>query len=209
VAAAADDGLRAGVTVQSYPLRLDGRTPDTMLFLGSFRHIPNVEALYWFANHVMPRVLARRPRAKLVVIGSDAPPKYSLPDFGDSIDLRGYVDDILAPLGECAVFLCPILAGSGIRVKLLEAFACGIPVVSTTIGAEGLARGDREVCLLADDPETFAAQVIRVLDDPEAAREMAARARAEVESRWDMPVLTQRLVETYRDSVREKRPKWA
>jgi GT2 family glycosyltransferase len=205
LAARTDDGLRAGVTVQSYPYKLDGRAPRTMLFLGSFRHLPNLEALYWFVNHVFPRVLERCRDAKFIVIGSDPPPRYSLPDFGDSMDLRGYVDDILTPLNESAVFLCPILAGSGVRVKLLEAFACGIPVVSTRVGAEGLATADGEVCALADDPETFAAKIVWLFENPAAARELAERARAEVERNWDMPTITARLVESYRESVRALR----
>ncbi|MEZ5402899.1 MAG: glycosyltransferase [Bryobacteraceae bacterium] len=200
-----DDGLRAGVTVASYPYVLDGRRPRTMLFLGSFRHLPNLEALYWFVSHVLPKVLARCPDAKFIVIGSDPPPRYSLPDFGDALDLRGYVDDILAPLTESAVFLCPILAGSGVRVKLLEAFSCGIPVVSTRVGAEGLAVNDGDVCALADAPEEFADKIVRAFEDPDAARAMAERAHAEVERNWDMPVITARLLETYRGAVRRRR----
>jgi GT2 family glycosyltransferase/glycosyltransferase involved in cell wall biosynthesis len=204
-----DDDLRAGVIASDYPFRFDGRQPLTMLFLGSFRHLPNQEALYWFVNQVMPHVLARCPLAKLIVIGSDPPPRYSLPDFGEAIDLRGYADDILTPLSECALFVCPILAGSGIRVKLLEAFACGIPVVSTTIGAEGLASTDGDLCALADDPEAFAGKVLHLLGHPEEARAMAERARRLVEQHWDMKMLTRRLEESYRRVVAGKRAKLA
>jgi glycosyltransferase involved in cell wall biosynthesis len=91
-----------------------------------------------------------------------------------------------------------------VRVKLLEAFGSGIPVVSTRIGAEGLARHDGEFCLLADQPEEFAARVLRVFDDPAFAADMAARARAEVVANWDMAAITGRLVESYKDAVREK-----
>ncbi|MEZ5356784.1 MAG: glycosyltransferase [Bryobacteraceae bacterium] len=200
-----DAGLRAGVAVESYPYRLEGRAAKTMLFLGSFRHLPNLEALYWFVNHVFPRVLERIPEARFVVIGSDPPPRYSLPDFGESMDLRGYVDDILTPLTENALFLCPILAGSGVRVKLLEAFSCGIPVVSTTVGAEGLATRDGEVCALADDPVDFADKIVWAFENPAEAQAMAVRARAEVERNWDMPVLTARLLESYKESLRGRR----
>ena len=108
-------------------------------------------------------------------------------------------------LSEYAVFICPILSGSGVRVKLLEAFAAGIPVVSTVVGAEGLTEQHGEICALADDPSDFATKTLALLDDPATAAQMAARARAEVVSNWDMAVITRRLVGTYRDAVTEMR----
>ncbi|MCC6590970.1 MAG: glycosyltransferase [Bryobacterales bacterium] len=197
--------LRAGITASNYNFQPAGRTPNTMLFLGSFRHAPNTEALNWFVQQSLQHVLAECPDARLIVIGSDPPPRYSLPDFGDAIELRGYVDDIQAPLTECAVFVCPILSGSGVRVKLLESFASGIPVVSTRIGAEGLASKDGEICRLADDPREFARAILDLFANPGEAEAMARRARAEVERNWDMPVLTQALVKEYSRIVASKR----
>jgi glycosyltransferase involved in cell wall biosynthesis len=92
-----------------------------------------------------------------------------------------------------------------VRVKLLEAFAAGIPVVSTVVGAEGLALKDGEFCALSDDPAGFADRVLSLFENPEAAAAMASRARVEVEQNWDMAVITRRLVEEYRVLVKEKR----
>jgi glycosyltransferase involved in cell wall biosynthesis len=78
-------------------------------------------------------------------------------------------------------------------------------VVSTRIGAEGLARKDGEFCALADHPEEFARQVVEILSHPQQARDMTERARGEVETNWDMPVLTKRLEKSYREVLREKR----
>ena len=133
-------GLRAGIDTSRYSFKPLERAPDTLLFLGSFRHVPNVEALEWFVHQVFPKLLEKRPGVRLILIGSDAPPRHSLPDI-PNIELVGFVDDVRDALGEYAVFICPILTGSGVRVKLLEAFAAGIPVVSTGIGAEGLTVG--------------------------------------------------------------------
>jgi glycosyltransferase involved in cell wall biosynthesis len=176
-----------------------------MLFLGSFRHDPNRVALDWFVKRVLPLVLAREPRAKLLVIGSDPPPVHAYSDQAGAIEMRGFVEDIREPLARAAVFVCPILSGSGVRVKLLEAFSAGIPVASTLVGAEGLARHDGEFCLLADDPEGFAERVLRLFDDPAGGEEMAMRARREVEENWDMAVLTRRLVAGYREIIRARR----
>lgn len=200
-----DDDLRAGIDTVRYDFRPSGRVPATMLFLGSFRHLPNQEALDWFTRKVLPRVLKARPAAKLVVIGSDPPPKHSLPALSEAIELHGFVEDVRVPLGEYAVFICPILSGSGVRVKLLEAFAAGIPVVSTRMGAEGLADRDGEICALADDAEVFAEKIVHLFDHPEEAEAMAIRARRDVVERRDMHIITRRLEQSYRNAVRMKR----
>ncbi len=198
-------GLRAGIDTSRYQFRECGREPFTMLFIGSFRHDPNRVAMDWFINEVMPLILAKQPLARLVIAGSDPPPAHAWANQSGAIDLLGFVDDIREALARYAVFVCPILSGSGVRVKLLEAFAAGIPVVSTHVGAEGLARNDGEFCALADDPAAFAERVAAMFADPGEAASMAARARAEAEANWDMRAVTGRLVAGYRELVREKR----
>jgi GT2 family glycosyltransferase len=199
------DDNRAGIATARYDFRVDGREPNTMLFLGSFRHPPNLEALDWFARKVLPRVLERLPDARLVIVGADPPPMHSLPDFGDHMELRGFVDDVREPLSRYSVFVCPILSGSGMRVKLLEAFAAGIPVVSTKLGAEGLANRDGEICALADSPEEFVEKIVELFADPEKAAALAQRAREQVVATRDMGVLTKKLLESYRTTVEAKR----
>ena len=200
-----DAGLRAGIETSHYPCPGGPREPYTMLFLGSFRHIPNQVALEWFARYVLPLIVEKIPRARLLVAGSDPPPRHAFPDPANAIDLMGFVADIQPLFSSCAVFVCPVRSGSGVRVKLLEAFASGIPVVSTRLGAEGLARNDGEFCALADDAPAFAARVVQLLQDADLAARMASRARAEVESNWDMRVITGRLVNKYRDLLRSRR----
>jgi O-antigen biosynthesis protein len=199
------DDNRAGIATSRYEFQADGREPDTMLFLGSFRHLPNQEGLNWFTQKVLPVVLEKKPRARLVIVGSEPPPRHSLPHLPDNIELRGFVEDVREPLGRYAVFVCPILSGSGMRVKLLEAFAAGIPVVSTPLGAEGLAGKDGEICSLAADPGEFAQKIVELFEDQEKAQGLACRARERVVETRDMRVLTEWLVESYRDVVEQKR----
>lgn len=200
-----DDDLRAGIDTSNYEFKPAGREPDTMLFLGSFRHVPNQEALDWLLGHVLPRVQARRPQARLVVVGSDPPPRHFLPAATTNVELIGFVPDVREPLSRYALFLCPILSGSGVRVKLLEAFAAGIPAVSTRLGAEGLTTLDGEICALADDPEGFADRIVDLLEDPDKREHMATRARRYVVEERDMRKMTRRLVENYRECVARKR----
>jgi GT2 family glycosyltransferase/glycosyltransferase involved in cell wall biosynthesis len=198
-------GLRAGIDTSLYEFPGGPRRPLTMLFLGSFRHIPNQVALEWFAGQVLPLIVAELPGVRLQVAGTDQPLKHAFADPADAVDLLGFVDDIQPLFSECALFVCPIRSGSGVRVKLLEAFASGIPVVSTRLGAEGLARDDGEFCALADDAQGFADRVIQLLRDSQKATEMAVRARAEVEAHWDMNMITRRLVARYSELVERKR----
>ena len=200
-----DAETRAGIDTSRYEFHVDGREPDTMLFLGSFRHLPNVEAMTWFTRQVLPHILERRPEARLVLVGAEPPPRHSLPDESAAIEMRGFVEDVREPLARYAVFVCPILSGSGVRVKLLEAFAAGIPVVSTRIGAEGLAREDGAICGLADDPKEFAAKVVALLEDQDEARRLAIAAREFVVKERDMRTITSELERRYRALVRRKR----
>ena len=197
-------GLRAGIDTARYQFRPRGREPHTLLFLGSWRHDPNRVAVDWFMRHVMPLILEQEPETKLVIVGSDPPAAHLYADYTGHMEMLGFVEDVRDPLARYALFVCPILSGSGVRVKLLEAFAAGIPVVSTGVGAEGLATKDGEFCALADDPREFAARVVGLLRDSEKAAQMAERARVEVEANWDMAAITRKLVESYREMLREK-----
>jgi len=199
-----DDGYRAGIETSRYTYQSADREPFTILFLGSFRHTPNQEALTWFVEQVLPLVLAEEPRARVLVIGSEPPPLSSF-RHAEAVELIGFVEDVREPLARYSLFVCPILSGSGVRVKLLEAFAAGIPVVSTRLGAEGLADRDGEICALADQPADFARHVVELLRDPQKAAAMAARAREEVVTKRDMRGMTQRLVESYRAELARKR----
>jgi GT2 family glycosyltransferase/glycosyltransferase involved in cell wall biosynthesis len=196
------DGLRAGVSVREYPFPGGPREQMTMLFLGSYRHVPNQIALDWFATEVLPRIREHCPQARLLVAGSDPPAQHAYPP---AVEMLGFVEDIQPLFSRCSVFVCPIRSGSGVRVKLLEAFASGIPVVSTFVGAEGFSQQNGNICYLADDPSEFAARVVELLTKPEVGETMARRARHEVAENWDMPVITARLAESYREALKEKR----
>ena len=200
-----DFGMRAGIDTKAYSFPGGPRERATMLFIGSFRHSPNQVALEWFGRFVLPLIVEKIPGARLLVAGSDPPPRHTFADPAGAIDWLGFVEDIQPLLSSCSVFVCPIRSGSGVRVKLLEAFAAGIPVVSTSIGAEGLAHVDGQFCALADDAPGFAAHVVNLLENCQLAHEMAARAREEVVHNWDMETATDRLLEKYRALITTKR----
>ncbi len=201
-----DADLRAGIQSRKFDFVPAGREPDTMLFVGSFRHEPNAQAIRWFVSEVLPRVTAMRPQAKLVIVGSDPPPSMAFLSKHPSIHFTGHVADIREPLARYSVFVCPIRGGSGMRVKLLEAFSSGIPCVSTALGAEGLAHESGIVCELADTPQEFAAATVHLLSDTEYAASLAIRARQRVEAERDGAVITTRLEAAYRREAAALRP---
>ena len=193
-----DCDIRATIDVGGYQCSTAGREPDSLLFIGSFRHSPNLDAIRWFIGEVFPLILKERPQTLLYLVGSDAPEGWS---WHPSVRLLGTVPDIKVPLQRYSVFVCPILSGSGIRVKLLEAFASGIPVVSTSVGAEGLVSESLPACEVADSPAAFAKATLRLLADEHHGRALAMEARRLVESHRDSRTAVARLEALYRDEV--------
>jgi GT2 family glycosyltransferase len=199
-----EEGERAGIDAGQYEFPGGPREPYTLLFLGGFRHLPNLTAVQWFCREVLPHIVRKYPQTRVIVAGADPPPLDALGDKTGRVELPGFIRDIRPLLASHAVFICPIRSGSGVRVKLLEAFASGIPVVSTYIGAEGLARKDGEFCLLADEPAEFANRVIELFDHPEKGAELARAAHEEIIANWDMPAMTERLMASYRRALQDK-----
>ena len=147
---------------------------------------PNADGVRWFAREVWPLVVERIPEAVLTLIGKDPPA-----DLRDGAnlpgrtDITGYVADPTLYLKETAVFIVPLRAGGGMRVKILDAWRWGLPVCSTAMCAEGIYYNDGEDLIIADDAAEFAAAVARVWSDPALARQLAAGGRATISRAYD------------------------
>jgi glycosyltransferase involved in cell wall biosynthesis len=174
------------VDPERQPLIKPADEPFRVTFLGGLHWPPNAEGMRWFVKEVWPQVAAAHPRAMLTVIGKDPP------DFTDggrrpvvNLDVRGYVDDPTALLAETAVFIVPLHAGGGMRVKILDAWQWGLPIVSTTIGAEGVAVAPGENLLLADTATDFGQAVGDVLADGALAQRLRAGGRRTAETTYN------------------------
>lgn len=187
------NGSSAPVTGITIPICVDPdekavvqRVPDAqrVTFLGGLHWPPNAAGMRWFVDQVWPRVLEQVPRALLTIIGKDPPADFE-PAHVPGLEVTGFVPDLAPYLAETAVFIVPLHAGGGMRVKIVDAWSWGLPVVSTTIGAEGLAYRHGENLLLADTVEAFADAVIRIVSKPSLGQRLAARGRATVESCYD------------------------
>jgi glycosyltransferase involved in cell wall biosynthesis len=163
-----------------------GSDARRVTFLGGLHWPPNAEGARWFARDIWPQVRAQAPEAVLTIIGKDPPHALARLGGGSTgLEITGFVPDTTALLSETAAFIVPLQAGGGMRVKILDAWCRGLPVISTTLGAEGLLTRDGENLLLADTPEAFAQAVVRVLREPALAARLAAGGRRTVEDHYD------------------------
>jgi glycosyltransferase involved in cell wall biosynthesis len=159
--------------------------PHRITFLGGLHWPPNAQGVLWFADHVFPQVRKAAPEAVLTVIGKDPPA--GLERAG--IEITGYVADLSPYLAETAVFIVPLHAGGGMRVKILDAWSWGLPVVSTSIGAEGIAIKPEHDILIADSPQAFSQAVIKVVQDPNLAHKLGQNGRHTVTEKYDWQVI--------------------
>jgi len=167
--------------------------------LGTMYWPPNAEGVLWFAEQVLPRVLREVPDAVLTVIGKQPPAAVRrLADrFGASVEVTGYVADPLPYLAETAAFAVPLLSGGGMRVKILDAWAWGLPVLSTAIGAEGIDVRPGEDALIADTPGGLAEAARLLLTRPALRQRIGASGRAAVAERYDVRRVYAALSEVY------------
>jgi len=170
-----------------------------ILTIGSLNYPPNADGIRWFLREVFPLVKEKIPNVTLTVIGKN-PPKdfFSLAEpFGTDIDITGYVEDLTPYLENSTVMVVPVLAGGGMRVRILEAFARGIPVVTTTIGLEGISAENGSHVLVADDPAEFARKVEHLIETPDEQLRLANNARELVTNLYDWKAVLKKLDQIY------------
>ena len=159
--------------------------PLSIFHIGSMEWQANEQGVMWFLKKVWPRVLSAQPNVKFHLAGkglSKTDPRF----FQTGIVNHGEVDDAEVFMQSRGIMIVPIQAGSGIRIKSLEAMALGVPVVSTSIGAQGLTVESGTQMIIADDPEGFADGIIQLLLNPAASQEITQQARAYVEQHHNL-----------------------
>lgn len=167
--------------------------PHTVAFSGNFEYHPNRAAVRFFRREVWPRLRDRWPGLVWRLIGKN-PEAVKEFTFGDPrIQVTGAVDDAVRELARAHIAVAPLLSGSGTRLKIIEAWAAGLPVVSTSLGAEGLPARDGDTLLLADKAPDFAAAVSRLLASPALCQALGARGRMLVEQQFTWEIAWQML----------------
>jgi sugar transferase (PEP-CTERM/EpsH1 system associated) len=178
--------------------------PPAVLFVGDMRYEPSVDAVRYFAREILPLIRREVPDMRFWIVGREPAPAVQGLNH-DGVCVTGAVPDVRPYYERCFASIVPLRAGGGTRLKILEAMALGLPVVSTSIGAEGLEASDGEHLLIADEPAEFAARVVRVFREPALGASMAEKARRLVESRYDWDDLAARQLRVYEELAHEGR----
>ena len=183
-------GVTVPITVS--PASVNARIVDyigwngKITFLGGYGHTPNQEGMDWFISKVLPLIDKERYSNVVVqIVGGGWPASYNRLDLPVSVECKGFVKDLVdVALGS--IMIVPILSGSGMRMKILEAAAMGLPMVTTTVGVEGLDFDNRKSCLIADTPEDFAEALCEIMDSEQLRKELTCNARVVYDGKYSI-----------------------
>ncbi len=172
---------------------------QSLVFAGSMSWYPNGDAMIYFCSEVLPLIKKEFPDIRCDIIGSHPPSRLqTLAARDKSIQLHGYVDDVRKYIAKASVYIVPIRVGGGTRLKILDAFASGKAVVSTSIGCEGLAVTNGENIIIADKPDEFAKQVMELLKNETLRKKLEINGRKLVEKQYSWEIIVNKLNHIYR-----------
>jgi GT2 family glycosyltransferase len=165
-----------------------------VLFVGGFEHPPNADAVMYLVREVMPQVWLRRADVSVTIVGGSAPPEVE-ELASPRVDVRGWVADLQPLLDSARAMVVPVRFGAGMKGKITQGLAAGLPVVTTTVGAEGLGGQDGENILIGDDAEAVAERILQVIEDDALWQSLSSGGRELVATRCSLEVLDTRLHE--------------
>lgn len=175
-----------------------------LLFTGTLDYRANIDAVRWFVDEVLPLVQAEQPQVRFSIVGRNPLAAVQQLAQRPGVDVVGEVDDVRPWFNQAAAYVVPMRIGGGVRLKVLEALAMEQPVISTSMGAEGITGLIPNThALLADNPATFARQILRVLKEPELARQLGETGRSFVEQRYDWRVIAPHMMQLWQTWLNE------
>lgn len=184
-----------GLDVNDYPLLPARWERPTLLFTGTLDYRPNVDAVQWFCREVLPLIQRSRPEVELLIVGrSPTPAVRAL--AGPGVRIVGDVPEIADYFAQATVYVVPMRMGSGVRFKVLEAMARGLPVVSTPMGLAGIPAVHGTHCLRAEGPQAFAQAVLQLIESPRQRSSLVEAARRLV-AQFDWSLLVPKLEALY------------
>lgn len=198
-------GVRFGVSTIENGVDCDVLRPlaepppntEEILFIGTMGYLPNRDAMRYFCREILPIIRARRPGCRLTIVGSGGFEHLSDLAKPGVVKITGRVADPLPFYARARLAIVPLRSGGGSRLKILEAMALGRPVVSTSLGSEGLELEDGKELLTADEPLAFAEHVLRLLEDNHYWHSLASAARSKVEHRYHWDLAASQLLDLY------------
>lgn len=186
-------GRRIEVVPTIHELRDRGKAfadRQDLLFIGNLAHRPNEDAILFFMREVYPRIQQALPNVRLDIIGDNASPETIAFD-SETVRVKGHVSDVEPYLRERRVFVAPLRFGAGIKGKIGESMSYGLPVVTTSVGAEGFGLTNEVNVMIADAPADFAAAVVRLYSDKELWERLAANSHRHIEQNFTPEVIAE------------------
>lgn len=193
--------IPAGVDTDFFKPGREPADEDTIAYIGSLDWLPNVEGLRWFVRQVLPMIVKERPGVKFYIYGKNpSRDLFKLTD-GRNVIVEGFVKDAREVFRKAQVIVVPLLAGSGMRIKILEAMAAGKSIVTTSIGSEGIKCEDGKNIMIADDAKAFAGKLTELLSNPQFRESVGRQASllAAGEYSWDR--IGDMFWDTYKDII--------
>lgn len=172
--------------------------PFSMVFTGAMSYVPNHDGMFYFLDEIFPIIQKVIPEAKIYIVGSNPPAtlqKYQ----SNAVTVTGFVDDVRPFVDQASVFVVPLKMGSGTRLKVVEALSMQKPVVSTSIGCEGIEVKDGEHLMIRDEPATFAEAVLRLFKDSKARNNLVKNGYQLVKNKYDWEVIGNSINEAFQE----------
>ena len=201
--------LPNGVDLHYFTPQDAPRAPQTIILTGKMSYHANVTAALYLVNEIMPLVWERLPSARVQIVGQNAPREISslARKYPNRVEVTGTVADLRPYLSQATIAAAPITYGAGIQNKVLEAMAMGTPVVATSKAVSALPVRNNEEVLIADNPESFSKEVVRLLRDQRLRKQLAQRGRRYVEQNHGWDGIVERLEKIYLEVIEERRLK--
>jgi glycosyltransferase involved in cell wall biosynthesis len=170
--------------------------PNTIFFIGGLDWLPNQEGVKWFAQDVWPSIKAKYTAAEFYVAGRNMP-NWMNELSGNGVHILGEIEDALGFIAENGIMIVPLFSGSGMRIKIIEGMAMKKAIVSTSIGAEGIAHSDGLNISIANDKQEFIDKLDQMLADDSRVAALGENARKLIESRYNNLTFAEQLIEFY------------
>lgn len=197
-----------GVDIEYFKPQTTNRKPLTegaLVFTGSMDWLPNIDAMKYFCKDILPLIWKRERDLKLYIVGRNAPKDIiALVEKDERIIVTGSVEDVRPYTKKAKVFVVPLRIGGGTRLKILEAMAMGKPVVSTSIGCEGLEVMNKKNIIIADSPDKFAGQVMTLLNNKMMGEDIGRQGRQLVEEKYSWSIISTLLGEAWGQAVKAR-----
>ena len=175
-----------GIDLQMFKPSQEPYNPHRLTFVGAMDYFANVETMLYFVQEILPFIQQAIPEVMLYIVGSKPPVEITrLAEHHANIIVTGFVDKIQPYMEKTAVFVAPMRIGRGINNKILEAMAMGVPVVSSSLGFDGIPGIPGQDLFVEDEPEAFASQVVRLMKEPDLRKQFSLRGRQVVEAHCD------------------------